>query len=128
MTPTKLLADILQDHDEIAGLIGSLRAALEGGDDRQARELLVSLEATEVRHYAVEAALIRAVAYDQADSHLGEHAAMLETLARINQVLALENAASIHPQIVAHLEMALAHMRNADEKLSRFVHERTVRS
>lgn len=127
MTPKELLDGIYQDHDEITGVVGRLRAALDAADYGGARSLLISLQAIEVRHYATEDALMRAVAYDHADTHRTEHAALVETLGRINQALALESPTAISPKIVAHLEAALGHMMNADDRLNRFVLERLVR-
>jgi hemerythrin len=121
MTPTELIDDMSHDHDEISDIVRSLRAALEGRDYGRARSLLLSLEVVEARHYSAESELMRAVAYDQADAHLAEHAGMLETLTRINRVLGLEGTGSVSPKIVAHLEAALAHMIDADAKLIRFV-------
>ncbi|HEX5611189.1 MAG TPA: hemerythrin domain-containing protein [Burkholderiales bacterium] len=128
MTPTELIEDISHDHAEISEAVESLRALLDAGDYGEARSLLVRLEQIEIRHYATEEALMRAVAYDRADVHRAEHAEMLDTLARINQTLALEPAASISPRILAHLEAALAHMIQADQKLGRFVAERAAKS
>lgn len=128
MTPTELIDDISHDHAEISEIVESLRASLDAKDYGEARSLLVRLEQIEIRHYATEEALMRVVAYDHADIHRAEHAAMLDTLARINQNLALETAASISPQILAHLEAALAHMIEADHKLGRFIAERVARS
>ena len=126
MTPTELLDDIYHDHDEITGVVRALRAALDAGDYGGARSLLISLQEIEVRHYATEDALMRAVAYDDADTHRTEHAALLETLGRINQALALESPTAISPRIVGHLEAALGHMMNADDRLNRFVLARVV--
>lgn len=127
MTPTELLDDIYQDHDEITGVVRALRAALDAGDFGGARSLLMSLQEIELRHYATEEVLMRAVAYDDADTHRTEHGALLDTLGRINQALALESPTAISPRIVAHLEAALGHMMNADDKLNRFVLARVVR-
>ena len=128
MTPTELIHDISHDHAEISEVVESLRGLLAAGDYGEARSLLMKLQRIEIRHYATEEALMRAVGYDQADIHRAEHAAMLDTLARINQALALEAAASISPRILAHLETALAHMIEADQKLGRFVADRAAKS
>lgn len=85
------------------------------------RSLLMALQLVEARHYATEDALMRAVSYDGAESHRAEHVEMLETLKRINETLVWENVGAISPQVVAHLETALAHMRDADQALNRFV-------
>jgi hemerythrin-like metal-binding protein len=126
MTPTDLIDEISHDHAEISEIVESLRKLLGAGDYGEARSLLMRLQSIEMRHYATEEALMRAVAYDHADIHRAEHAAMLDTLARINQTLALEPTASISPQILAHLEAALAHMIQADHKLGRFIAERAA--
>lgn len=128
MTPTDLIEEISHDHAEISEIVEALRKLLGAGDYGEARSLLMRLQSIEVRHYATEEALMREVAYDHADIHRAEHAAMLDTLARINQTLALEPTACISPQILAHLEAALAHMIEADHKLGRFIAERAARS
>ncbi|MDX1375706.1 MAG: hypothetical protein R3357_09105 [Burkholderiales bacterium] len=121
MTPKDHVEHIVRDHAEIAELVAGLRAALERGDHGEMRSLLMALEMVEARHYATEDALMRAVAYAHADAHRAEHAKMLETLKRINQTLVWESMAKISPQVVAHLETALAHMMQADEALNRAV-------
>jgi hemerythrin-like metal-binding protein len=128
MTPTELLAEIYRDHEELTGVVDALRGALETRDYADARSLLVRLQAIEIRHYATEDALMRAVAFDHAETHRTEHAALLDMLDRINRTLALENPGAISPKIVAHLEAALGHMMNADDKLNRFVVTRFVQS
>ena len=127
MTPRDYIDEVSKDHAQISGVVQSLRAALDARDYEQARVLLLSLERIEARHYATEDALMRAVGYEEAVAHRSEHAALLETLGRINQSLALESSASVSPKIVAHLEAALGHMMDADDKLNRFVLERLVR-
>jgi hemerythrin-like metal-binding protein len=120
-TPRELIDEAFRDHAEIGQLIERLRTALGAGDHDQVKALLIHLEAIEIRHYAIEDRLMRAVAYDRADAHRAEHTALLDTLARINGTLALENPSAVGPKVVAHLETALAHMIDADEQLSRFV-------
>ena len=85
------------------------------------KSLLMALQMLEAKHYATEEALMRAVAYDQAEAHRAEHATMLDTLKRINEALVWENLATVSPEVVAHLEAALAHMIDADQSLNRFV-------
>jgi len=121
MTPRQLVSTTSSDHAEMSGLVESLRAALDSGDRDLMQSLLTKLLIVEVRHYATEEALMRAVAYDQADAHRSEHAAMVDTLARIIETLVVENLASVSPQVVAHLETALAHMIDADRELNHFV-------
>jgi len=75
----------------------------------------------EAKHYAREDALMRAVGYAQADAHRAEHARMLDTLKSINETLVWENLGAISPQVVAHIEAAVAHMMHADEALNRAV-------
>jgi hemerythrin len=87
------------------------------------KSLLMTLEMVEARHYATEDALMRAVGYAQAEAHRAEHANMLKTLKRINETLVWENLGAISPQVVAHIEAALAHMIDADQALNRFVSE-----
>jgi hemerythrin-like metal-binding protein len=121
LTPKEHIDDIVRDHAEIAELVARLRAALESGDYKQMKSLLMALQMTEARHYASEDALMRAVAYDQADAHRVEHANMLDTLKHINEALVWENLGAISPQVVAHIEAALTHMIDADKALNRFV-------
>lgn len=121
MTPKQLVDTSSRDHADMSGLVERLRAALDGGDCDLMQSLLMQLLMVEVRHYANEEALMRAVAYDHADQHRAEHAAMVDTLTRIVETLVVENLASVSPQVVAHLETALAHMIDADQKLSHFV-------
>lgn len=121
MTPKDHVDHIVRDHAEIADLVARLRAALDRGEHREMKSLLMALQMVEARHYATEDALMRAVAYDQADAHRAEHANMLDTLKHINEALVWENLAAISPQVVAHLEAALAHMIDADQALNRFV-------
>jgi len=121
VTPEDHVDHIVRDHAEIADLVARLRAALDRGEHGEMKSLLMTLQMVEARHYATEDALMRAVAYDQADVHRTEHANMLDTLKRINEALVWENLAAISPQVVAHLEAALAHMIDADQALNRFV-------
>ena len=121
MTPKEHVDSIVRDHAEIADLVASLRAALDRGDQAEMKSLLFGLEMLEAKHYATEEALMRAVGYDQADAHRAEHAKMLETLKRINEALVWENLATVSPQVVTHLETAVAHMIDADQTLNRFV-------
>ena len=121
MSPTELIDAAFHDHAEMSGLLERLRAAVGSTDRGLTHSLLGQLLMIEVRHYATEETLMRAVAYEDADAHRSEHTAMLDTLTRIVETLALENLASISPQIVAHLETALAHMIDADHRLNRFV-------
>lgn len=121
MTPADHVDHIVRDHAEIADLVARLRAALDRGEHGEMKSLLMALQMVEARHYATEDALMRAVGYDQADAHRTEHANMLDTLKRINEALVWENLAAISPQVVAHLEAALAHMVDADQALNRFV-------
>jgi len=121
MTPREQVDAIVRDHAEIADLVARLRSALEGGDHQEMKSLLMALEMVEAKHYASEEALMRAVAYDQADAHRAEHAKMLDTLKRLNEVLVWENLGAIGPQVVAHIEAALEHMIDADQALNRFV-------
>ncbi len=127
MTPRDYIDEVSKDHAELSGMVRKLRNALEARDYGEARGLLVDLQQCEERHYATEEALMQAVAYDRADSHRAEHGALLEMLGRINHALAFESPTLISPKIVAHLEAALAHMMDADERLNRFVLERLVR-
>jgi hemerythrin-like metal-binding protein len=121
VTPKEHVDHIVRDHAEIADLVARLRTALERGDQREMKSLLMALQMLEAKHYATEEALMRAVAYDQAEAHRAEHATMLDTLKRINEALVWENLATVSPQVVAHLEAALAHMIDADQSLNRFV-------
>ena len=121
MTPKQLVDTSSRDHADMSGLVERLRAALDGGDCDLMQSLLTQLLMVEVRHYANEEALMRAVAYDHADPHRAEHATMVDTLTRIVETLVVENLASVSPQVVAHLETALAHMIDADQKLNHFV-------
>lgn len=121
MTPKDHVDTIIRDHAEIADLVARLRAALDRGEHGEMKSLLMALQMVEARHYATEDALMRTVAYDRADAHRTEHANMLDTLKRINEALVWENLAAISPQVVAHLEAALAHMIDADQALNRFV-------
>ncbi len=123
MTPQEHIGNVVRDHAEIADLVARLRSAVDRGDHGGMRSLLMALQLAEARHYETEDALMRAVAYDGAEAHHAEHAEMLETLKRINETLVWENVGTISPQVVAHLETALAHMRDADQALSRFVAE-----
>ena len=120
MTPREQVERIAGDHAEIAELVARLRAALERGDHNEMKGLLMTLQMVEARHYAAEEALMRAVDYGPADAHRAEHAGMLEMLKRINETLVWENMGAISPQVVAHLEAALAHMVDADRRLERF--------
>jgi len=120
MRPTELIDAAFHDHAEMHAVLERLRAAVGSTDRELAHSLLGQLLMIEARHYATEEALMRAVAYADADEHRREHAAMLDTLTRIVETVALENLASISPQIVAHLESALAHMMDTDHRLNRF--------
>jgi len=121
VTPKEHVDHIVRDHAEIADLVARLRSALERNDHREMKSLLMALQMLEAKHYATEDALMRAVAYDRAEAHRAEHATMLDTLKRINEALVWENLATVSPQVVAHLEAALAHMIDADQSLNRFV-------
>jgi hemerythrin-like metal-binding protein len=121
VTPKEHVDRIVHDHAEIADLVARLRSALNRGDQAEMKSLLMALQMLEAKHYATEDALMRAVGYDQADTHRAEHATMLETLKRINEALVWENLATVSPQVVAHLEAAVAHMIDADQTLNRFV-------
>ena len=121
MSPTELIDAAFHDHAEMSGLVERLRATVGSGSRDLTQSLLGELLMLEARHYATEEALMRAVAYDDADAHRSQHQAMLDTLTQIVQTFALENLASISPQIVAHLEAALAHIIDADHRLNRFV-------
>jgi len=121
MTPKELVNTASRDHAEMAGLVRRLRAALDAGEHDLMQSLLRELLMVEVSHYATEEALMRAVAYDDADTHRRQHAEMVDTLKRIVQTLVIENLASVSPQIVAHFETALAHMIDADQRLNNFV-------
>lgn len=126
MTPETLLEEAFHHHAEIGDLVERLHRALGAGDHELVKSLLIHLEAIEIRHYALEDQLMRAVDYDRADAHRAEHAALLDTLALINRTLALENPAKVNPQVVAHLDSALAHMMIADDELGRFVSTKGV--
>lgn len=121
MTPQEHIDHIVRDHAEINSLVEQLRAATERGDHATMKSLLMGLEMLEAKHYAQEDALMRAVGYAQADAHRAEHAKMLDTLRSINATLVWENMAAISPQVVAHIEAAVAHMLHADEALNRAV-------
>jgi len=125
VTPKEHVDHVVRDHAEIADLVVRLRAAVDRGDHGTMRSLLMALQLVEARHYATEDALMHAVSYDGAEAHRAEHAEMLETLKRINETLVWENVGAISPQVVAHLEAALEHMRDADQALNRFVAENT---
>ena len=120
MSPTELMDAVFHDHADIHRVLEQLRTAVGSTDRGLTHSLLAQLLTIEARHYATEEALMRAVAYADADAHRSEHAAMLDTLTRIVETVALENLASVSPQIVAHLETALAHMMDADHRLNRF--------
>jgi hemerythrin-like metal-binding protein len=120
MTPRELLDEVARDHSEIAELVRSLRGAIEAEDHSRVKSLLVRLQAVEMRHYATEDGLMRALDYADAGPHQAQHASMIDTLARINQALTLDAPATVSVKVVAHLEEALAHMAGADEKLHRF--------
>jgi len=121
VTPEEHIDHIVRDHAEINNLVGQLRAATDRGDHATMKSLLMGLEMLEAKHYAREDALMRAVGYPHADAHRTEHARMLDTLRRINETLIWENMGAISPQVVAHIEAALAHMMHADEALNRAV-------
>ena len=121
MTPEEHIDHIVRDHAEINDLVEQLRAATERGDHATMKSLLMGLEMLEAKHYAREDALMRAVGYAQADAHRAEHARMLDTLRSINETLVWENMGAISPQVVAHIEAAVAHMMHADEALNRAV-------
>lgn len=121
MTPEEHIDHIVRDHAEINNLVEQLRAATERGDHATMKSLLMGLEMLEAKHYAREDALMRAVGYAQADAHRAEHARMLDTLKSINETLVWENLGAISPQVVAHIEAAVAHMMHADEALNRAV-------
>lgn len=121
MTPEEHIDHIVRDHAEINNLVEQLRAATERGDHATMKSLLMGLEMLEAKHYAREDALMRAVGYAQADAHRAEHAKMLDTLRSINATLVWENLGAISPQVVAHIEAAVAHMMHADEALNRAV-------
>ena len=119
--PEEHVDHIVRDHAEINELVRQLRAATDRGDHATMKSLLIGLEMLEAKHYAREDALMRAVGYAHADAHRREHANMLDTLKRINETLVWENMGAISPQVVAHIEAALAHMMHADEALNRAV-------
>jgi len=121
VTPEEHIDHIVRDHAEINSLVEQLRAATERGDHATMKSLLMGLEMLEAKHYAQEDALMRAVGYAQADAHRAEHAKMLDTLRSINATLVWENMGAISPQVVAHIEAAVAHMMHADEALNRAV-------
>jgi len=121
VTPEEHIGHIVRDHAEINKLVEQLRAATERGDHATMKSLLMGLEMLEARHYAQEDALMRAVGYAQAEAHRAEHAKMLDTLRSINATLVWENMGAISPQVVAHIEAAVAHMMHADEALNRTV-------
>lgn len=121
MTASEHVETIVRDHAEIADLVARLRRALERGEHDEMKGLLMTLQMVEARHYATEDALMRAVDYDRADAHRAEHASMLDMLKHINETLVWEGMGRISPQVVAHLETALAHMMQADEALNRAV-------
>ncbi|MCG6953786.1 MAG: hypothetical protein LJE90_15560 [Betaproteobacteria bacterium] len=121
MTPEEHIDHIVRDHADINELVAQLRAATERGDHATMKSLLMGLEMLEAKHYAREDALMRAVGYAQADAHRAEHAKMLDTLRSINATLVWENMRAISPQVVAHIEAAVAHMLHADEALNRAV-------
>jgi len=121
VTPKEHVDHIVRDHAEINDLVEQLRAATERGDHATMKSLLMGLEMLEAKHYAREDALMRAVGYAQADAHRAEHARMLDTLKSINETLVWENMGAISPQVVAHIEAAVAHMMHADEALNRAV-------
>ena len=121
MTPEEHIDHIVRDHADINDLVAQLRAATERGDHATMKSLLIGLEMLEAKHYAREDALMRAVGYAQADAHRAEHAKMLDTLRSINETLVWENMGAISPQVVAHIEAAVAHMMDADQALNRTV-------
>jgi hemerythrin-like metal-binding protein len=128
MTPENYIDQISKDHEELSGVLQTLRRVLDARDYGAARTQMLRLQQIEARHYATEDSLMRAVGYARAGEHRAEHGTLLDMLDRINRTLALESPDSISPKIVAHLEAAVAHMMDADEKLNRFVLERIVRS
>ena len=121
MTPEEHIDHIVRDHADINDLVAQLRAATERGDHATMKSLLIGLEMLEAKHYAREDALMRAVGYPNADAHRAEHAKMLDTLRSINETLVWENMGAISPQVVAHIEAAVAHMMDADQALNRTV-------
>jgi len=121
VTPEEHIDHIVRDHAEINNLVEQLRSATERGDQATMKSLLMGLEMLEAKHYAQEDALMRAVGYAHAEAHRAEHAKMLDTLRSINATLVWENMGAISPQVVAHIEAAVAHMMHADEALNRAV-------
>ena len=121
MTPEEHIDHIVRDHADINDLVAQLRAATERADHATMKSLLIGLEMLEAKHYAREDALMRAVGYPNADAHRAEHAKMLDTLRSINETLVWENMGAISPQVVAHIEAAVAHMMDADQALNRTV-------
>jgi hemerythrin-like metal-binding protein len=121
VTPQEHVDHIVRDHADINDLVAQLRAATERGDHATMKSLLIGLEMLEAKHYAREDALMRAVGYTNADAHRAEHAKMLDTLRSINETLVWENMGAISPQVVAHIEAAVAHMTDADQALNRAV-------
>jgi hemerythrin-like metal-binding protein len=121
VTPEEHVDHIVRDHADINDLVAQLRAATERGDHATMKSLLIGLEMLEARHYAREDALMRAVGYTNAVAHRAEHAKMLDTLRSINETLVWENMGTISPQVVAHIEAAVAHMMDADQALNRAV-------
>jgi hemerythrin-like metal-binding protein len=121
VTPEEHIDHIVRDHADINDLVAQLRAATERGDHATMKSLLIGLEMLEAKHYAREDALMRAVGYPNAEAHRAEHAKMLDTLRSINETLVWENMGAISPQVVAHIEAAVAHMMDADQALNRTV-------
>jgi hemerythrin-like metal-binding protein len=121
VTPEEHIDHIVRDHADINDLVAQLRAATERGDHATMKSLLIGLEMLEAKHYAREDALMRAVGYPNAEAHRAEHAKMLDTLRSINETLVWENMGAISPQVVAHIEAAVAHMMDADQALNRAV-------
>ncbi len=113
LEPNELLKLFLQDHQVLVRGLTAIKAALDAGDDEQARELADQLDAEVGAHIEFEERvfyplLVKTLGAERVRVFLAEHASGLDAIRALRQeVLPAEPAA--RGQLVAQLDTMLEH-------------------
>ena len=112
---------IADDHALLSGLVSRIRSAIESGQATLAQDLLLQLARLYESHFEHEEAMMARSAYTALADHRREHRDLVGTLETINQTLRLENLHGLSLTVAAHLEAALKHTIETDQRFLDFM-------
>ena len=123
LEPAQPAADssISTDHAHLSDLVSRIRSAIDDARVSEARQQLFRLEGLYASHFRREEFIMARINYPALDDHRREHCGLIDTLARINQVMNMENLQGISPAIAAHLETTLRHTIETDRQFLDFM-------